>query len=297
MARSKTHLTKKEIRLLLTVVFVIISLVSAYLSNQKNDTVKVSSDVSGTVTVLDIGQGDSILLSSGGRYALIDAATSGYADTLCNKIRKSGSRSLDVMLLTHNHDDHVGGAEMVADRFSIYNLILPNLTNTESKTRIINAAKSEVLASDGECYTAKQGMFFNIGDIKLTVLSCYTEFNNENDRSVITMADIGGVRFLLTGDAESPNEKRMIAEGIDLDCDVLKAGHHGSGGACSTAFLKECTPRFAAISCGTNNQYNHPHDDAIKRLKNIGAKIYRTDKQGDITFTVRDGKLSVDTEK
>ena len=149
----------------------------------------------------DVGQGDCAVIKSGGRTALIDTGTPESAEALCRKLRNLNIRRIDAMMLSHNHDDHIGGARLISDRFSIENLILPDISNTESPTAILGEVKTETLAGEGECYTAKSGMYYSVGNIKISVLYCYYSAADENDRSVITAADFGEYRFLFTGDA------------------------------------------------------------------------------------------------
>lgn len=247
------------------------------------------------VRVIDVGQGDSILICSNGRSALIDTGD-GTTD-ICSKLRSYGIREIDALLISHIHTDHTGGFDDIASRLTVDNLIMPDFGKTDENVKPVNTVVRSVLAEDGEMFTAKQGMNFCVGDFEITVIGYYTDAKDENNRSVIVMAEIDGRRFLFTGDAESNAETRLLEDGINVDCDVLKVGHHGSSYSCSKDFLKSCTPEYAAISCGAGNQYSHPHDVTLSRLSEAGVDIYRTDLNGDITFYVDNGKITVDTEK
>ena len=129
------------------------------------------------------------------------------------------------------------------------------------------------------------------------MLAYYGDMQDENNKSVIVMAEIDGIKFLFTGDAEAKTEKALLDEGLNVDCDVLKVGHHGSSSSCSQSFLKAATPEYAAISVGENNIYSHPNDSVISALQNCGAQILRTDTDGDITFYVENGEIRTVTEK
>ena len=258
---------------------------------------KSVSDGDDYVRFLDVGQGDSILIHSNGRSALIDAATLSYGDIICDKLRSVGIKNLDMMMLSHNHDDHYGGAERIVERMLIDNLIMPDLNGSVSPTSTITEIRNNVLADDGESFVAKPGMNVNIGDFTVTVLAHYTDDDDENNRSIFAMAEIDGVRFLFTGDGETSAEKRLISEGLDLDCDVLKVGHHGAKTSSSQKFLDVVKPEYAVISAGAGNQYSHPHEATLSRLDEANIEFYRTDISGDITFYVNNGKISVETEK
>ena len=111
------------------------------------------------------------------------------------------------------------------------------------------------------------------------------------------MVEIDEVKFLFTGDAETKAEKYILEQNLKLDCDVLKVSHHGSNTSSSKEFLDATTPEYAVISVGEGNMYNHPHNVTLEKLKQANAKIYRTDKQGDITFNVDDREIKIITEK
>lgn len=161
----------------------------------------------------------------------------------------------------------------------------------------VNEAEKRVVAEKGRVFTATEGMNFDIGEFEVTVLAYFPDAKNENDRSVITMAKIGDKKFLFTGDAEKATEADVLAEKLNIDCDVLKVGHHGSKSSSSEEFLKAASPEYAAISVGKDNSYSHPNSKTLASLRNCGAKIYRTDRDGDISFFVENSDIRVSTEK
>lgn len=249
------------------------------------------------VKILDVGQGDSILIHSNGYSALIDTGYTDNTNDLLEGLRSCGIKQIDVLILSHLHTDHTGGVESLFGEYKVNNVILPELSTYSEGIYAAQMAIDKVTRAGGGVYGAKQGMNFNLGDFEITVLASYGGMFDENNRSLVIMAKIGKRKFLLTGDMESAAEKRLLEENLNLDCDVLKVGHHGSNTSSTKAFLKAASPRYAAISVGAGNPYGHPHKEALKRLEYTGAEIYRTDKSGDITFTVENENISVKTER
>lgn len=249
------------------------------------------------VEFIDVGQGDSILICSNGYSALIDTGVTDSANNICEVISSYNIKTLDVLLLTHLDSDHVGGVDKITEIYKPQNLILPELSIESEGLGIAQLAISRVTDEGGKIYTAVQGMDFSIGDFKITVLAQLTDMASENNRSIITMAETDGKKFLLTGDLEAKGERVLLKEGLNLKCDVLKVGHHGSNSSTSDELLKSAKPQYAVISVGENNRYGHPHSKVLSALGDYGARIYRTDIDGNIVFYVNDGKITVKTSK
>lgn len=249
------------------------------------------------VEFLDVGQGDSILIYSNGYSAIIDTGTSECGARITSALNDAGVRDIDVLIETHLHSDHIGGAEYVLNIFDVKNLILPDLNLNSEGLPAAKVAKRMVVDSSGAVYTAAPGMNMNIGDFEITVIAYYEDMSNENDSSIVTVAKIGDIKFLLMGDAEKAAESRILADNINVECDVIKVGHHGSSTSSSEEFLNAAKPEYAVISVGEHNTYSHPSPDTLSTLEKVGAEIYRTDKSGNITFEVKNGNLKVTTEK
>ncbi len=249
------------------------------------------------VKITDVGQADSILIYSDGCSAVIDVGTQDSVPDILEDLDSARIKDIDALIVTHLHTDHAGGLPELAKRREIDNLIIPELDNSAEAAQLVKTAKRTVTTNGGNVYTAVQGMNFEIGEFNVTVLAYYGDMQDENNKSVIVMAEIDGIKFLFTGDAEAKTEKALLDEGLNVDCDVLKVGHHGSSSSCSQSFLKAATPEYAAISVGENNIYSHPNDSVISALQNCGAQILRTDTDGDITFYVENGEIRTVTEK
>ena len=246
------------------------------------------------VKIMDVGQADAALIYSNGCSAVIDAGLTSSADDISADLKSADIKDIDALLITHLHMDHAGALAKIAMSFPIDNLIIPNRDSSAEAMPTVNEAEKRVVAEKGKVFTATEGMSFNIGEFEVTLLAYFPDATKENDRSVITMAKIGDKKFLFTGDAEKATEADLLTEKLNIDCDVLKVGHHGSNSSSTSAFLNAA---YAAISVGKDNMYSHPSNKTLTALKNCGAKIYRTDKNGDISFYVENGNIRVETEK
>lgn len=290
--------TKAKYRILIAVLLIISAVIVAVFSFSGEDGssahITVGDDY---VRFLDVGQGDSILISSNGKHMLIDTGLSSGANDLCSKLRGYGVNTLDVLLLTHFHNDHAGGAETVANRFEINNLMYPDMSKSDQVDFSAVNAKQSVLAAEGDFRVLKKDTNIKLGDFEITVIGYYPELENENDRSVILMVKMGNNKFLLAADAEKEAEKSLLNEDINLKCDVLKIGHHGSSSSTSESFLEQVSPEFAVISCGAGNTYAHPHDTTLRLLEKRKTEVYRTDLHGDITFAVTHYEMEIECEK
>lgn len=236
---------------------------------------------------IDVGQGDSEFIEfPDGKTMLIDAGTDKYGETVVDYVKNLGYSKIDYLVGTHPHADHIGGMADVVNAFEIGNIYMPKVgTNTktfenlldtiQSKDMIINTAKAgmNIVSSDENDYSA---------DILAPIKDEYDDLNNY---SVVIKITYGDSKFLYMGDAEEEIEDELIGSGADVKADVIKIGHHGSNTSSSSDFVKSVGADYAVFSVGKDNDYGHPHSQTVKRWKNIGAEIYRTDEQGTIVIS------------
>ena len=239
------------------------------------------------VHYINVGQGDSILIQQGSQNMLIDTGTNASTSSLMVYLNSLNIKKIDVLVLTHQHEDHIGGADAVIKAFNIGTLYMNKVTTTTKTYKdVINAMISKGLKPTAP----SAGATFKLGDANCTILSpINTNSKDLNTYSIVIKLVYGNNKFLFTGDAQASNEKDMINKGFDLSADVLKVGHHGSDTSTSDAFLSKVNPKYAVISCGKNNDYGHPHKSTMDKLQAKGIAVYRTDESGTIVCT-SDGK-------
>lgn len=249
------------------------------------------------VRVIDVGQAESVLIYSNGYSTLIDTGLATTATDILETLDECGIETLDVMMISHLHNDHTGGIPDIMKFHSVKNLVLPELSVESEGLGNAQFAINEVTKTGGSVHNAVQGMNFTLGEFEITVLASFGEMNDENNRSLFVVAEIDGRRFFFSGDAEEKAEKALLKEGLDIKCDVYKAGHHGSSSSSCEELLKKIDPRYAVISCGIDNTYGHPHNEVLARFEKQDVRIYRTDIHGNVTFDIEEGKISPKTEK
>ena len=263
-----------------------------------NERIYHPNDDNGTLTVtfIDVGQGDSTLIElPDSSTILIDGGTSDYGETVVRTLQSRNIRTIDYMIGTHPHADHIGGLPAVAAVFKVSKYIEPVLDNIgmpdtycvkhlydvlkQKRIPTVSASYGDIIAS-GSNYSVE-------------VLSPRRDavFEDMNDYSLIIKVTYGETAFMFTGDAGYSAELEILDE--NLRSDVLKVGHHGSFGSTCTAFLKETEPSVAVISVGKENDNNLPNEYVIERLREEGIQILRTDESGTIQISSDGRRIAV----
>ena len=260
------------------------------------------------VVALDVGQGDSILIiTPGGKTALVDAGEPGDGKIVLAAMKKYGVDHIDLFVATHAHADHIGAADEVIKGTSVAHVVYSGVPNTTKNYADFLKAIDE---KHVDLIRAEPGQTFELGGgAIIRVLAPIEPFfkkedlrsggNEPNANSVVTRLDYGAFSMLLTGDAEEQTEERMMKADANLRATVLKVGHHGSKYATSEAFLKRGQFKAAIISAGADNRYGHPSQEALDRLKAAGIKIYRTDFEGEVLISTRgqEGDVKITTAR
>mgnify|MGYP000170117964 FL=1 len=256
---------------------------SEVLDNLENVSIQTGNDCISTIPqdnnlrvyCLDVGQGDSILITNNNKTMLIDASTNEMGSRVVKYLNDLGIKKIDYLVGTHPHEDHIGGLDNVIKNFDIGTIYMPNVVaTTKTFEEVIDAISAKKL----KVTSPKTGDKFTVGNAECEVMSIRNDKDDYNNCSIVIKMDFNNVSYLFTGDAEESVESSRKWPHID----VLKVGHHGSNTSSSKNFLEQIKPEVALISVGQGNTYGHPTQATLKRLSNIGAKIYRTDENGTI---------------
>ena len=227
------------------------------------------------VTVLDVGQGQAILLQSEGRTFLVDCggdSEEGTADIVAGKLLSQGITRLDGVILTHYDADHAGGLEYLLTRIQTDLLIVPDTMGAKPYPQV-----------DGTVCYVDEDLQFSFGDAEITVFGPIYD-GDDNENSLCILFERENCAILITGDRTDFGE-RMLLRHTDLpDVDLLIAGHHGAKTSTSAELLEAVTPETVIISVGEGNYYGHPHEELLYRLEKFGCAVYRTDLHGTIVY-------------
>ena len=263
---------------------------------ENDDEASISTFSSGTLKVnyIDVGQGDSIFIQlPNNKTMLIDAGEAYKSDNVINYLNDLGITKINYVIGTHPHTDHIGGLEEVINTFDIGSIYMPRAVST-SKTYedLLTTISSKGL----KVKTAKSGVVvLDEDNLKLEFIApnsdSYSELNNYSAVLKLTYLDN---TFLFMGDAETLSEDEITNE---IKADVIKVGHHGSDSSSSLEFVKKVSPEYAIIMVGVGNSYNHPYQSIIDRYESVGAKVLRTDLDGNIVCDSDGKKVTCDGDK
>jgi competence protein ComEC len=284
---------------LFLVMLVVTALLIVTGCSKENGKVAQGTNTPLVVKVLDIGQGDAILIRAAGQTVLVDTGDVATKDKLVTYIKNEGITTIDKVIITHPHADHLGGMSAVLEHFKVGQIYDSGQTGTTALYRqYLSTVKKKnipftVLTAGSEIAIAN--------DIKFKILAPEKPFITEselNNNSVVAKLIYHKFSMLLPGDAEKESEDRMLKTyGSELKSNVLKAGHHGSNTSSSMAFLKAVSPEASIISVGANNDYHHPHPSTMKKYAEAKLKVYRTDLDGTVTITSDGESYSIAKEK
>lgn len=239
------------------------------------------------LTVLDVGQGQSVVVTSGHARALIDCGgTRDPGDTAATYLQSLGRSELDLLILTHFHADHAGGVLELMDRVKVRALAVPDVDRDNPLRQEITARAA---AENIPVYYVTETSQVTLGRAEITLYPPVTAGKDANEQCLSVLCARKGWEALLTGDMPAAAEAKLVARENLPEVEVLVAGHHGSKQSTSQALLEAVAPETVVISVGQNT-YGHPAPETLARLSAAGAQVYRTDRQGGITVYAQSGE-------
>lgn len=257
------------------------------------------SGVSGSSTFsmefIDVGQGDATLIECDKHYMLIDGGSKLAGSTVKNTLRDKGIQHLDILAISHLHEDHFGGLIDVLGYATSIDKTISN--SAESNLAIFSDLEHELSINGTKISIPHEGDKFKLGSAEIEIIDANS--NDLND-SLVFLVTFGDTSFLFTGDIEETAQRRITTKyqnekDDSYDIDLIKMPHHG--GKANILFMRTFMPEYAIISVGKNNKYGHPFNETLDMLDQMDAKVYRTDVNGNI-IVKSDGKsLSIETSK
>lgn len=244
------------------------------------------------IKMIDVGQGDSILMHSNNESILFDTGgkmsfseeekSSIVLNTTIPLLKSLGIRKLKYLVLTHGDADHMGEAKYLIKNFNVENILI-----NEGK---LNYLEKELISLTSNVEVAKEGKYISCGDIDLVQLN--TDLSDENDSSQVYYGKYNDITLLFTGDASLKSEDYILSNYDIGEIDILKVGHHGSKTSTGEKLLKVIKPKYALISCGKDNKFGHPNESVIDNLSE--SKIYRTDLDGSVKIKITNNKIQIE---
>lgn len=247
------------------------------------------------IRYIDVGQGDCSIIQYNDKVVMIDGGSREYNQKVYTILKKElNINSIDYMISTHPHDDHISGlmtAISVCDIGEIYTPV------NDNSIEVIGELTEKIKEKNTKVIVPEYGQKIYIGELVITFISSPQPEWNINDNSLIVRMDYRDTSFLFTADAGWNAEQQLLANNTNIKADVIKIGHHGSYDSTSRGFLEEVNPKYAVISVGKDNGYGHPSDEVIQKLSEQKVTVYRTDKRGTITCISDGVNIKMETEK
>jgi len=249
------------------------------------------------IHMIDVNQGDAILIVTPSKKTiLIDTGSKKYVQQLIDYLKAMELTTIDILMITHPHEDHVGGAVDIMNQFEVKQIMdSGHVHTTQTYTRYLEA----ILEKDIAFTIAKRGMRLDLDEaVVLSILHPNQDYsNNINDSSIVLSLQFKEFSALFTGDAEVSVENQLLDLSLVSKIDVLKVGHHGSRTSSSLSFLQKLSPSIALISVGADNRYNHPHQEVIDRLLTFTTTIYQSDLHGHVKISTNGKTINTVSQK
>ncbi len=247
------------------------------------------------ITMLDVGQGLCVLVRADDEYMVYDGGGGNSSSRVVSIISKTKNiKNIRYMFASHYDQDHIFGLIGLLNRVTVGTAIIPGYQE-KTKTyfsfkRALEKAQSVVYANNGQRY--------KLGNAYIDILYATDgKEEKENDRSTVIKVNYGNFSCIITGDAETETETKLVKDGANLSCDLYIVGHHGSNSSSTPDFVAAMKPKLAFISVGKDNKFGHPSKKTLKTLEKNKTEIYRTDTRGDIVLAYDGKEYSIITSK
>ncbi|MBR5129480.1 MAG: MBL fold metallo-hydrolase [Firmicutes bacterium] len=244
-----------------------------------------------SATFFDVGQANAALIECDGHYMLIDGGNKADSSKLYSILKNLEVDYLDIVVGTHMHEDHIGGLAGALNYASAGITLCPV---TDYDSDVFNDFKRYAESNGGGIIVPQIGDIYSLGKATVTILGLNA--GDENDASIVLKIQYGETAFLFTGDAGRDAERVILDSKANLLATVLSVGHHGSESSTTYPFLREIMPKYTIISVGDNN-YGHPTEAVLSRLRDAGVDVFRTDLQGDIQCITDGRNITIKVEK
>ena len=295
--RKNNNQTKKLIGVIIAILF-------AFFAYEAKDVLTENVDVSEFakgdaiyVHFIDVGQGSSTLIQQGTNGILIDAGEKDYGQIVVDYLKDVGITSLEYVVASHPHSDHIGGLDDVIYAFPTYEVIMPELEEFNTPTtRVYEDLLTAIFEKDIDTKLIfDEGYHFILNDdIKVHAITPVKQDDNLNNMSIICNVEVFDTTFAVLADAEKDELRSIYDETIyDFSADVIALGHHGSSTSIYKPYLDAVDADIAVISCGKGNSYGHPHKEALDYISANAMTNLRTDEMGDIVFKVTEEGYSL----
>lgn len=249
---------------------------------------------------MDVGQGDAAVVRfPTGETVVIDGGPGDQAHKLMAKLDEYGVTSIDLMIATHPHSDHIDGLTSILRSMRVAEVWHNGLEHATPSAQEFQKAMKE---SSAKIVVARKGRSTAFDGGRIDVLAPIDPLlrgttSDANNNSIVARVTLGGVRLLFTGDMQEEQRRQAYLARADLRADVLKVAHHGSADGTDSAFLRRVRPKLAVISCGDRNVHGHPHRETIEALIKAKVPVRRTDQDGTVVITPARVGLRIFAEK
>lgn len=245
---------------------------------------------------LDVGQADASLILTENSAVMIDCGNSSDGDRISSYLDKLSVKKLDLLIITHPHEDHVGSIFSILENFKVEKIIIPEISdNNEYYKKINDAIKYYGICSE----KFENGLAEKIEELNFEFVMPlgYNSENMLNDSSGVVKLMYQNISVLFVADIQRAGEGELVSSEVSLRADVIKVPHHGGADSSGYEFLMKVMPEYAIISCGRNNPHGHPAESVLTRYAAMGCDVYRTDIDGAVVIEIDGDNLTVRTDK